>query len=160
MKILEQRVLRGPSLCCGRRCIQTRVELGELARAVTSDFPGFDAGLLSMFPAMRDFEEALARGALLAEVIGRVALELQRLAGAQPALGFASCMQGKQTQVMIVVAYQDELVALKAIASAMAIVAALRAGQWHGVQAARSGKPARLFHPAWHRPAGTQEMRY
>jgi cyanophycin synthetase len=160
MKIIEQRVLRGPGLCCGRRCIQTRVDLGELARAVTSDFPGFDASLLSMFPAMREFEEALARGTLMAEVIGRVALELERLAGAPPAQAFASFMQGRQSQVTIIIAYQDEEIALTSIASAMAIVVALRAGQWRGAQPTRNGKPARLFHPARHLPPGTQEMRY
>jgi hypothetical protein len=150
MKILEQRVLNGPSLCCGRRCIQTRVDLGELASAVTSDFPGFDAGLLSVFPAMRDFEEALARGTLMAEVIGRVALELQRLAGAQPARTFASGIQGKQAQVTIVVTYQIEKVALMAIDRAIRIVGALAAGARFLVPASvrQRVSPARQFFKA------------
>lgn len=160
MKIIEQRVLRGPSLCCGQRCIQTRVDLGQLAGAVSSDFTGLDAALLSMFPGMHDFGEALARGCLMAEVIARVALELQRLAGAQPERPFASFMQGRQTQVTIIVGYQDEQVALKAIGGAMAIVVALRASLWHGAHSTRGAKPERPFHPAWQRPAGTREMRY
>jgi cyanophycin synthetase len=160
MKILEQRVFRGPSLCCGRRSIQTRIDLGDLAGAVTSDFTGFDSALLSMFPAMHDFGEAMERGCLMAEVIARVALELQRLAGARPERPFASFMQGKQSQVTIIVGYQHEQVARKAIASAMAIVVALRASLRRGALPARGDKPARLLHPAWRRPAGSGEMRY
>ena len=129
MKTIEQRVLRGPNLWSRRPCIQTMVELGELACAVSSELPGFDQELLSLFPGMRDFEEPLEHGSLIAEVIGRVALELQRVAGAEPDVPFSTFMQARQSQVKIVVAYQLEKVALLAMDSAIAIVGALYAGE-------------------------------
>ena len=129
IKVIEQRVLRGPNLFSRRQCVQTLADLGETACAVTSDLPGFDEELLALFPGMRDFEEPLAHGSLTAEVIGRVALELQRLAGAEPDVPFATFMQGKRAQVKMAVSYQLEPVGVLAMDSAMAIVAALYAGE-------------------------------
>jgi cyanophycin synthetase len=128
MKTIEQRVLRGPNLFSRRPCIQTLADLGPLAGAVSTELPGFDQALLALFPAMDDFEEQLENGSLMVEVIGRVALELQRLAGAEPDVPFTSCMQGKQNQVKLIVGYQLEQVGLLSIDSALDIVAALSAG--------------------------------
>jgi cyanophycin synthetase len=122
MKSLEQRVLRGPNLWSRRPCIQTVAELGDLAHAVSSELPGFDRDLLAILPGLREFEEPLEHGSLIAEVIGRVALELQRLAGAEPDLPFSTFVQLKQTQVKIVVAYQQEKVGALAMAAALNIV--------------------------------------
>ncbi len=129
MKTIEQRVLRGPNLWSRRPCLQTMADLGQLAGAVSSDLPGLDQDLLSLFPGMRDFEEPLHHGSLIAEVIGRVALELQTMAGAAPDVPYSSYMRGKQAQVKIVVAYQLEKVAVQAMDAAMTIVAALCAGE-------------------------------
>ncbi len=64
-------------------------------------------------------------GSLIAEVVGRLALELQRVAGAAPDVPFSTYVQCKHTQVKIVVAYQREQVGVLALDSAMAIVKAL-----------------------------------
>ena len=127
IKTIDQRVLRGPSLHAGRPCIHTVLDLGPLAGAVSTDFPGFGDALLTLLPNLHDFSDALARGALLAEVVGRIALELQRQAGAEPAMPFASVVYGRQHQVAIMLAYENEQIALTAMASALAIVSALSA---------------------------------
>ncbi len=129
MKTIEQRILRGPNLWSRRPCVQTVADLGDLSQVVSSDLPGFDDDVLEHFPGMRDFEEPLEHGFLIAEVIGRIALELQRLAGSEPDVPFSSFMQGKQSQVKIIVAYQSEKVAVQAMDVAMQVVKALSDGE-------------------------------
>ena len=130
MKTIEQRILRGPNLWSKRPCIQIVAELGELACTLSSELPGFDEELLARFPDLRvDDDDACEHSLLIAEVIGRVALELQRMAGAEPEVPFSSYVQSRQTQVKIIVAYQLEKVAALALESAKTIVAALCAGE-------------------------------
>lgn len=128
MYIIEQAVLHGPSRWSGRPCIQTLLDMGALARGVSTDQPGFDGDLLAMFPGMADFREALARGALLAEVVGRVAAELQRMAGAAAPAVPALIVHEKGTRVRLAIAFLNEKIAVRAIERAIHIVSALSAG--------------------------------
>jgi cyanophycin synthetase len=122
---VEQRFLHGPSLWSGTSCLVSLVDMGPLARALTTDVPGLDQLLLARFPEMRDCEDALRRGVFIAEALGRVALELQRTAGAAPAPHDLMTMHGKRSQVSIVVPGQRERLAVQAFALACAIVGAL-----------------------------------
>ncbi len=128
MKIIEQRVLRGPNLWSRKRCLQTVVDMGALANTLTSELPGFGDDLLSLFPGLQQFAAPLENGSFVAEAVAQVALELQRMAGSAPEGRFAAIMQGKQTQVKIINAYQLEAVGQRAFSLALDIVAALAGG--------------------------------
>lgn len=129
MKLLEQRILRGPNLWSGKPCLQSLIDMGHLADTLTCDLPGFGHDLLSLFPGLQQFSAPLENGSFVAEAIAQVALELQRLAGAAPDSRFAAIMHGKQRQVKIVHAYQLETVAQQAFGTALALVSALAAGE-------------------------------
>lgn len=129
MTIIEQRFLRGPNLWSRKCCLQTVIDFGDAANWVTTDLPGFSDDLLSLFPSMRDFAEPMLRGSFVAEVIGQLTLELQRLAGAGPDSCYVAAVRGKQKQVKIIVAYQHEQLAVQAFDMAIGVVRALCAGE-------------------------------
>jgi hypothetical protein len=145
---IEQRFLRGPSLWSGNNCLVSVVEMGPLARALTTDVPGLADQVLSLFPGMHDAEEALRRGCFIAEVLGRVALELLHAAGEPPHPGCALIVHARQAQVKIVIDVRTEQLAVQAFEQAAAIVLALCVDA-RSLQPARSAKPAR--------PASSQE---
>ena len=122
---VEQRFLRGPSLWADTSCLVSLADMGPLARALTSDVPGMGEQLLALFPGMHDYEDALRRGAYIAEALGRVALELQRTAGAALASRSLMTVHGKRSQVSIVIPSQQERLAVQAFALACVIVVAL-----------------------------------
>lgn len=124
---IEQRFVRGPSLWSGQSCLVTLLDMGPQARALSTDFPGMGAQLLALFPAMHDDAEALRRGVFIAEVLGRIALELQR-GGSAPPSRCALIVHGRQGQVRIIIAGHDEHLAVQAFAQATATLAALCAG--------------------------------
>ena len=161
MKSVEQRVWCGPNRHSSRPCVQTLVDLGDLACAVTSSLPGLDKTLLALFPGMRDFAQPLARGCLVAEVIGRVALELQRIAGAAPDVPFSTFVQCRQSRVTIIVAYRIESVAITAVERALTIVAMLCARDQEAGRTVRRKKPKAAFHNALARriPSQAPEIR-
>jgi hypothetical protein len=109
---IEQRWLRGPSLWSGSSCLVTVLEMGPLARALTSDFPGLDQRLLAEFPCLHQYAEALRRGAFIAEVLGWIARGLQRLPGR------TLTVHGRLSQVRIVIPAQDRQVASHALEQA------------------------------------------
>jgi cyanophycin synthetase len=125
IRTVEQRFLPGPSLWSGKSCLGSVVDMGPLAHASTSDHPGLADKLLSLFPAMHDFAEPLRRGAFLAEVLGRMAMELQRMAGAAPGWRAAATVQGRNGHVKIVIAAQAERLAAHAFDTAAALLVEL-----------------------------------
>jgi hypothetical protein len=127
MKIVAQHVFRKPSRWCGKPCIRTTVDMGELALALSSDLPFFNEDLLALFPGLRSFGDALARGALIPEVVARLALELQRNGNKAQS---AQCTHGKGSEVHLTLVCDDEKLASKAIGRAINIVAALAAAQY------------------------------
>lgn len=126
---VEQRFLRGPNLWSGQACLVSLVDMGPLAHALSTDVPGLDAQLLSLFPGLHGFAGALARGAYLAEVLGQVALELQRIAGLPPGASCATLVHGRRALARIIIAGQLEALAVQAFALATDIVLALCAGK-------------------------------
>lgn len=133
LTIIEQRFVRGPSLWSGQCCLVTLLDMGPLARALSTDFPGLDQRLLALLPELRDFAAPLARGAFLAEVLARIALALQAMPGE------ALIVHGRQTRLRIVVDGPSEQLAVQAFDQAAAIVLALCAGV--GAPTGRSRPP-------------------
>lgn len=129
MKTVERRFLRGPSVWSGNNCLDSMVDMGALAGALSTDVPGLGERVLALFPGMNDFAEPLQRGSFIAELVGRVALELQRLAGAPARSRGVLTVHGKRGQVRIIVDGHLEQLVVQAFELATAIVAALCAGK-------------------------------
>jgi cyanophycin synthetase len=129
MRTVERRFLRGPNVWSGNNCLDNVVDMGALAGALSTDVPGLGERLLSLLPGLHDFAEPLRRGSFIAEVIGRIALELQCIAGAAPRSRCALTVHGRRGLVRIVVDGQAEQLVVHAFELATAIVAALCAGK-------------------------------
>ena len=130
MKTIEQRFLRGPNLWARKGCLQTVLDMGELAGAMTTDLPNFGTRLLDMVPSLHEFVAGpVDNGSFVAEVLGRLTLEFQLLVGAVPECRFVAAVRGKQSQVKIIVAYGVEKVAVQAFDLAIDAVNALCAGE-------------------------------
>jgi cyanophycin synthetase len=99
MKILDQRVYRGPNLYAHFPVIRLRLDLGELERWPSAKIPGFVDGLLAAIPSLAEHgcsysaEGGFVRrlredeGTWLGHVLEHVALEIQNLAGADVSFG-------------------------------------------------------------------------
>ena len=129
MKIIEQRVLRGPNLWFRKSCLQSVVDLGDIAGCVTTDLPGFGSTLQALVPSLQGIAEPMKNVPFVAEVIGQLTLELQRIAGAPPETPFVAALPGQGSHVKIIVAYSLEKLALQAFVLAGDVVQALCAGQ-------------------------------
>ncbi|MEM8542820.1 MAG: cyanophycin synthetase [Cyanobacteria bacterium P01_H01_bin.119] len=93
MKILKTQTLRGPNYWSIRypKLIVIRLDLEEMADALSNDIPDFYDGLVEILPSLAEhhcsrghrggFLERVAEGTTLGHVIEHVALELQSLAG-------------------------------------------------------------------------------
>ncbi len=130
MKTIEQRVLRGPNLWSRKSCLQTVVDMGDMAGCMTTDLPGFGTRLLDMVPSLHEFVAGpVNNGSFVAEVLGQLTLQLQVLVGAVPECRFVAAVRGKQSQVKIIVAYGVEKVAVQAFDLAADVISALCAGE-------------------------------
>jgi cyanophycin synthetase len=99
MKILEQRVYRGPNPYAHFGVIRLRVDLGPLEHWPSAKLPGFVDGLLASMPSLAEhgcsygtaggFIRRLREdeGTWLGHVLEHVAIELQNLAGADVTFG-------------------------------------------------------------------------
>ena len=99
MKILEQRIYRGPNLYAHFPVIRLRLDLGELERWPSAKIPGFVDGLLAALPSLDEhgcsygttggFVRRLREdgGTWMGHVLEHVAIELQVLAGAEVTFG-------------------------------------------------------------------------
>ncbi|MFV8754199.1 cyanophycin synthetase [Nannocystaceae bacterium ST9] len=99
MKILEQRIYRGPNVYAHFPVIRLRVDLGALEQWPSAKIPGFTEGLLAALPGLAEHgcsysEEGgfLRRlreeeGTWLGHVLEHVAIELQNRAGANVTFG-------------------------------------------------------------------------
>lgn len=132
---VEQRFLHGPSLWSGRSCLVTLVDMGALAHALTTDYPGMGDKVLAIFPGMHDFAGPLRRGAFLPEVLGRITLELQRIAGARARSRCALTVQGRNGRVRIITGGQVERHAVQAFELAASILLALCNGKKVSIRA-------------------------
>jgi hypothetical protein len=135
MKTLERRFVRGPSVLSGSNCLENVVDMGPLAGALSTDVPGLGERVLAMFPGMHDFAEPLQRGSFIGEVVGRIALELQRMAGAPARSRGVLTVHGKRGQVRIIVDGHVEQLVVQAFELASSIVLALCAGKKVAIRA-------------------------
>ena len=90
MKISEHRALRGPNMHARTPVIHFLLDVGEMEGVTSDRVPGLAGRLVKLLPGLRERRVAgepvthadrIERGAPIAEVVARVALELQTLAG-------------------------------------------------------------------------------
>lgn len=125
MHAVSQRFLAARNLWARQQCVQVVLDMDRFADVLSADLPGFGAALLATFPSMGHFAGPLQRGCFIAEVVGQLAMELQRLAGAAPAAGTVATVRGRANLVTISVPYLQQDVALRACAMALSAVDAL-----------------------------------
>jgi cyanophycin synthetase len=156
MSITEQRFLRGPNLWSGESCLQTVVDLGALADTITTDVPGFTSAALALIPGLHRIAGPMRRGCFLAEVLGVVVLEVQKLAGAPARTSTVAVVRGRGSQVRMIVACPTQLLGAKAFDIAFALVKALHAGKRVELQRYFTGlidaPPIRIRKPLPQRP--------
>ncbi|HVI01674.1 MAG TPA: acetate--CoA ligase family protein, partial [Enhygromyxa sp.] len=117
MKILEQRIYRGPNLYAHFPVIRLRCDLGELERWPSAKIPGFIEALLTALPSLEEhgcsygepggFVRRMreGEGTWLGHVFEHVAIEIQNLAGADVSFGKT---RGTGTEGEYFVVYQFE----------------------------------------------------
>lgn len=143
MKIIEQRLLRGPNLYAARPCLLTVLDLGELYQVSSRDLEGFTERLLAALPSLMahrcspghhgGFVERLRDGTYMGHIIEHVTLELQCLAGTPAGFGRTRRVRGQPGHYRVVCAYREEHVVAEAFDIAVALVDALAHGQPYDV---------------------------
>lgn len=138
MKILDQRVLRGPNLYAARPCLLTVLDLETLQDVASTDIPGFTDALLAAMPSLMahrcspghygGFAERLRDGTFMGHIIEHVTLELQCLAGTPAGFGRTRRVRGQPGVFRIVCAYRLEDVAEQAFDLALELVQAIARG--------------------------------
>jgi len=132
MRIIEQRLLRGPNLYAATPCL-----LAVIDAAAAELLPGLGARLLAMLPGMPP--EASARLSdcnSAADALEPVVMELQRLAGAPAAFGQTLVPGSAPERVRVVCGYVTEQVAVAALGTARALFEALARHEGFDIAAA------------------------
>ncbi|PRQ09327.1 cyanophycin synthetase [Enhygromyxa salina] len=121
MKILEQRIYRGPNLYAHFPVIRLRLDLGQLERWPSAKIPGFADALLAAIPSLDEhgcsyggaggFLRRLREdeGTWLGHVLEHVAIEIQNLAGADVSFG-KTRGAGAEGEYHVVYQYEEERV--------------------------------------------------
>jgi len=145
MKILEQRVLRGPNLYASKPCLLTVLDLEDLDGVASTDVPGFTDNLLAAIPTLErhrcsvgmrgGFVSRLRDGTYMAHIIEHVALELQCLAGTPAGFGRTRKAGLGPRLFRVVCAYQLESVGKGAFRLAVDLVSALAHGETFALDA-------------------------
>ena len=131
LRILEQRVFRGPNYWNYEPAIKLLVALGELEEWPSHKIPGFVEGLLDLLPGVGQhgcslgrpggFEQRLRDGTWLGHVAEHVALQLQREAGTEVGRG-KTRSAGKPGRYHVVYSYAEESVGIAAGRMAVRLV--------------------------------------
>jgi cyanophycin synthetase len=135
MRIIEQRLLRGPNLYAATPCL-----LAVVDSAGAELVPGLGSSLLALLPEMpREASARLSDCNSTADALEPVVMELQRLAGA--AGGFSRSVVGAASpeRVRVVCGYAVEQVAVAALETARALFEALARHQDYDLAAAIDG---------------------
>jgi cyanophycin synthetase len=135
VKILEQRLLRGPNIYTRKTCLLSVLDLQDLARVSSAGLPGFTDALLALVPSLQrhrcslgrqgGFVQRLHDGTYMGHIIEHVALELQCMAGAPAGFGRTRHMRGSPGVYRVVCAYQLEQLAVPAFRLATELVGAV-----------------------------------
>jgi cyanophycin synthetase len=139
MKIVEQRLLRGPNLYAARPCLLTVLDLQDLYQVSSRDIDGFTARLLTAIPSLMShrcspghfggFVERLKDGTYMGHIVEHVTLELQCLVGTPAGFGRTRRVRGEPGRFRVVCAFKDEHVVTQAFDLAVELVAALAHGR-------------------------------
>jgi cyanophycin synthetase len=121
MELLERRVYRGPSLYAHFPVMRLTVDLGPLEEWPSGKIPGFVDGLLAAVPTLSEhtcsydhaggFVKRLREdgGTWLGHVLEHVAIELQRITGADVSFG-KTRGEGEKGRYYVVYEYEEERV--------------------------------------------------
>jgi len=121
MKILEQRIYRGPNLYAHFPVIRLRCDLGELERWPSAKIPGFVDALLTALPTLEEHGCSYGEpggfirrmregeGTWLGHVLEHVAIEIQNLAGADVTFG-KTRGTGTEGEYFVVYQFDEERV--------------------------------------------------
>ncbi|EDM74091.1 cyanophycin synthetase [Plesiocystis pacifica SIR-1] len=119
MKILEQRIYRGPNLYAHFPVIRLRLDLGELEQWPSDKIPGFVDGLVAALPSLDQhgcsygheggFVKRLREGTWMGHILEHAALEIQSLAGAGVTFGKTRGV-GEQGVYHVIYQYAEERV--------------------------------------------------
>jgi cyanophycin synthetase len=127
MDVLKLRVMRGPNTWSAvhHELIEMKIDQREVEDLPTDQVDGFTERLASLFPSLSesDFLRAVHRGLPVAEVIEKIAMELQTLAG-MPST-FSTTKAGGNGTCHIVFGYQVEEAGIYAGRAALRLVAEL-----------------------------------
>jgi len=144
MKVVERRLLRGPSIHSFSPCFLAVLDLEALDDVSSTALPGFVDRLLDLMPTLSEhrcspgyvggFVERLREGTYMAHIVEHVTIELQCLAGNEVAFGKARSVRGKPRHYRIVVAYRVERVVESAFDLALELVESLAAGREFALQ--------------------------
>jgi cyanophycin synthetase len=131
LRVIEQRVLRGPNFWARVPVIRMLVDLGVLEEFPSNTVPGFNEALVALLPTLDDhacslgrrggFISRLEEGTWLGHVAEHVALELQTLAGTDARIG-KTRSTGEYGRYNAIYAYREEQVGLEAGRIAVALV--------------------------------------
>jgi cyanophycin synthetase len=138
MKLIEQRLLRGPNLYSRKPCLMAILDLEDLDERPSTDFPGFTDRLVKSIPSLGEhrcspgypggFIERLREGTYMAHIVEHVLIELQCLAGTEIGFGKARMVSGRPRHYRVVCEFELEQLACQALPVAMNLVRALTQG--------------------------------
>ncbi len=124
LTIVSSRVYRGPNYWSYDPAVHLQVDLGGLEQFPTDLIPGFTEALLALLPGVGEhscsrrkaggFAERLDEGTWLGHVAEHVALELQKLTGADVSRGKTRGTAGRPGVYDVIYAYSDETVGVAA----------------------------------------------
>ncbi len=144
MKVLEKRILRGPSVHSSTPCFLAVIDLEDLDDRPSNSFPGFVEKLCELLPGLHDhrcsmgrrggFVERLHEGTYPAHITEHVLIELQNMAGIDVGYGKARKVKNRDRQYTIVCSYKIEKVVTEALPVAMKIVGGLARGEEVDIQ--------------------------
>ncbi len=129
LRIVHVRTLGGPNLWRLAPVVLAELHVGSLAESAPDDVPGFNDRLLAALPGSSDVkvERPSQWTASWADALVRVALELQRLAGAPATFGrVVSHAQGLWT---VVVGFDEEALATEALYVSVSVLRACLRGE-------------------------------
>ncbi|YAL81873.1 cyanophycin synthetase [Dermacoccaceae bacterium W4C1] len=124
LRILEQRVYRGPNLWSFDQAVHLVVDLGVLEQYPSNTLPGFTDGLLEVLPGLAEhtcsrghrggFVERLREGTWLGHVAEHVALELQQQVGHDLRRGKTRMVRDRVGVYNVIYGFVDERVGVAA----------------------------------------------
>ena len=123
LKIVQERVFRGPNYYSYEPSIKLLVDLGSLEHYPSNAIEGFNEGLLDMLPGVGEhscsrghaggFSERLIEGTWAGHIAEHIAIELQRVSGAQVYRG-KTRGTGAPGRYNVIYGYWEEQVGLAA----------------------------------------------